>query len=227
LDEAEAALMERPVVAVVSTSPPVATHLVARRLKRRFGVPWVADFRDPLRGNPFRTRRWFFPYDALLERMLFRNADALIANTDTLAEMWNRRYPEFSGKMSVIWNGFDPEDRIAPAVKASRGRRVLAHVGTLYGGRHPGRVLSSLVRLIDQLIDAGLVTRNEDINDRRAKTLHLTAEGRKRATQLEKALVSFRRTLFRDIPQADVETSIRVLDELSGAIAKYERSVTD
>lgn len=35
----------------------------------------------------------------------------------------------------------------------------------------------SLVRLLDKLVDAGLLTRREDATDRRAKTLHLTKAG--------------------------------------------------
>ena len=146
--EAEAVLARQPVAAVFSTSPPIATHLVALWLKWRRGLPWVADFRDPLWGNPFRSRRWFFPYDALLERLLFRLADALIANTDTVAAMWRRRHPERAAKVALIWNGFDPEDRAEPSPPNPGDRRVLAHVGSLYGGRHPGRLLTSMARLI-------------------------------------------------------------------------------
>jgi glycosyltransferase involved in cell wall biosynthesis len=158
LAEAEAVLALRPAVAVLSTSPPVATHLVALWLKRRHGLSWAADFRDPLRGNPFRSRRWFFPYDALLEGLLFRHADALIANTDTLAAMWHRRHTGIATKVSVIWNGFDPEDRAEPSPTSPGNRRVLAHVGSLYGGRHPGRLLSSFVRLLESgVLDADRV----------------------------------------------------------------------
>jgi glycosyltransferase involved in cell wall biosynthesis len=148
LVEAEAVIGRHPVCAVLSTSPPVATHLVALWLKRRHGLPWVADFRDPLWGNPFRPRRWIFPYDAMLERRIFRHADALIANTDTTAEMWRLRHPDAARKVNVIWNGFDPEDSIEVPPVADSGRRVLAHVGSLYGGRHPGRLLVSMARLI-------------------------------------------------------------------------------
>ncbi|MEO6809981.1 MAG: glycosyltransferase, partial [Isosphaeraceae bacterium] len=144
----EVVLAQRPVAAVLSTSPPVGSHLVALELKRRHGLPWVADFRDPLRGNPFRTRRWFFPYDGPLERLFFRQADALIANTDTMANLWRRHHRKIDGKVSVIWNGFDPEDQFDPTPPDSGSRRVLAHVGALYGRRHPGRLLASLVRLI-------------------------------------------------------------------------------
>lgn len=86
---------------------------------------------------------------------------------------------------------------------------------------------SSLVRLVDQLVDAGLVERAEDENDRRARTLKLTAEGRKRADQLENALLPFRRNLFRGLPAADIDACIRVLDSLCGAVARHEKAQPD
>jgi len=148
LSEAEAVLASRPVSAVFSTSPPVATHLAALAIKLRYGLPWIADFRDPLWGNPFRARWWPFPYDRGVEGLIFRHADAVIANTDATAELWRGRRAGIDRKLEVIWNGYDPDDRVKALPVGERGRRVLAHVGSLYGHRHPGLLLSSLVRLI-------------------------------------------------------------------------------
>jgi MarR family transcriptional regulator for hemolysin len=104
-------------------------------------------------------------------------------------------------------------------------------IGRLGDGVRPGAVAealgleaSSLVRVIDQLVETGLVKRNEDASDRRAKTLHLTAEGRKRAAQVEAALLPFRRTLFQGVDAADIHACLRVLDALKVAIADYEAS---
>lgn len=133
---------------VLSTSPPVAAHYAAGWLARRFGLRWVADFRDPVADNPFRKRRWIFPYDAWLERAIVRGADAVIANTSDFAASWKQRYPQYASKLSVIWNGFDPEGRPHPAPLASRKQRVLAHIGQTYGGRKPTLLADSLNRLI-------------------------------------------------------------------------------
>jgi len=140
-------MADNPVSAVLSTSPPLVTHLVALQLKRRYGVKWIADFRDPLRDSPFRTRKGTGWYNAMLERWIFRNADVVIANTAPLADAWGRRYPQWSYKIAVVWNGFDPEEAYGPAPIPPRNSRVLAHVGSLYGGRHPGVLLSSIERL--------------------------------------------------------------------------------
>lgn len=139
-----------PISVLLSTSPPLATHIAALWLKRRYGLKWVADFRDPVLGNPFRARKYSQPYNALLEARLIRNADSVLAVTDVTADAWRTRYPEWSHKIQVIWNGYDPESAPSAAPLPARDYKVLAHVGSLYGGRHPSALLASVDRLISR-----------------------------------------------------------------------------
>lgn len=135
---------------VLSTSPPLATHLAALRLKQRLGTKWIADFRDPLMGNPCRTRKFGKVYDGALERCIFGHADFLIANTESTAEIWRERYPQWAGKIRTIWNCFDPEEVLRPLVIPRRPQALLAHVGSIYGLRDPRPVLSAVERSIAQ-----------------------------------------------------------------------------
>jgi MarR family transcriptional regulator, transcriptional regulator for hemolysin len=100
-------------------------------------------------------------------------------------------------------------------------------ISRLGDGVRPGRVAEavgieppSMVRIVDQLVAAGLVLRQDDPTDRRAKTLSLTASGKRIADKLEKALAPFRRELFQDMPQADVEACVRVLVRLDQVLAE-------
>jgi Glycosyltransferase Family 4 len=133
---------------VLSTSPAVSTHLAAMRLQRRHGVKWIADFRDPVVGSPFRTGSERF--DAFLEPRIFQRADALIANTDALERAWLDRYPQHRQKISLLWNGFDPDESIAAAPIPSRDHRLLTHTGDIYGRRHPGQLVASITRLTER-----------------------------------------------------------------------------
>lgn len=99
-------------------------------------------------------------------------------------------------------------------------------IGRLGNGVRPGAVADalgleppSLVRVIDQLVAAKLVERHDDLGDRRAKTLHLTATGRDSAARLEAALSPFRRKLFENIDAADIAACARVLSQLDLALA--------
>ena len=78
---------------------------------------------------------------------------------------------------------------------------------------------SSLVRIVDHLIESGLVARHEDPQDRRAKILRLTDEGRKTAELMDSALRPFRRKLFGAFEPGDVEACLRVLAGLPEVIA--------
>lgn len=138
----------RPVL--LSTGPPMTTHAAAWWIQRRYGVRWLADFQDPLVGNPFRPGRRAALFDPWLERAFLRRADVIFANTDTVAELWQRRYPRWAAKIQVLWNNFDPEERLAPQPLPPRDHKVLAHVGAIYGARDPELLLAAVRRLLER-----------------------------------------------------------------------------
>jgi glycosyltransferase involved in cell wall biosynthesis len=144
----EQILREHGRCSIISTSPPVGSHLVAWRLKQKHGIPWVADFRDPILGNPGRPRKWARAYDAWLQERIVANADAVVCVTDAVAAEWKKRYPSHAAKIHVIWNGFDPAAGFGPKPIPPRSKRVLLHAGVLYRQRHPKSLLNSLDRLV-------------------------------------------------------------------------------
>lgn len=80
----------------------------------------------------------------------------------------------------------------------------------------------SLVRLLDQLSAAGLVERRDDPRDGRAKTLHLTAEGRALAKVIEAAVDRVRAELLSGIDDRDLATTVRVLAVFEAAVDAAE-----
>lgn len=150
LREARRLMKSWPFQAVISVSPSIASHLAALRIKKRFPkVIWVADFQDPFVGNPFRIESEYLKrFQARFEADIFANADILSANTDTVREMWASRYPQYAGKMTVTWGGWDPDEGVGPLPVRPRERPHLSHVGAIYGGRIPNAFLESLHRLV-------------------------------------------------------------------------------
>jgi hypothetical protein len=84
-----------------------------------------------------------------LERTISKTATITIANTDAMAERWKNDHPQRSDHIHLIWNGFDPEDRIRPLPLPRRDYRVLSHVGALYQGRNITPLLESFHRLFE------------------------------------------------------------------------------
>ena len=89
---------------------------------------------------------------------------------------------------------------------------------------HVGIEGTSLVRLLDQLCEAGLVVRRDDPEDRRAKTLWLTAEGEQLAERIEGAIARLRSCIFAEISEADVEATLRVLEALEHAHTRLQQN---
>ncbi len=145
---ASAALDRHAARVVISTSPPVATHLVALNLRRRHRFAWVADFRDPIVGNPFRQRWHGRIYDNFLEGRIVKHADAILVNTDAALESFARRFPRHRQKFHLLWNGFDPEEPLSARPVPARSHRMLAHFGSIYGPRQPGMLVGAMARLM-------------------------------------------------------------------------------
>jgi MarR family transcriptional regulator for hemolysin len=85
---------------------------------------------------------------------------------------------------------------------------------------------ASLVRQLDQLVEAGLVERREDVVDRRAKTLHLTPAGTRARAKIEAALDTMRDSVFEGVSDADLEACLRVFAVLESRLGRNARSGT-
>ncbi len=152
-----AAIRRRRPEVIYSTSPYMTAHLIAARLARRTGVPWVADFRDPWCDNPFRSlgftslRRW----DEWLERRTLRRAAHVVCTTSTMRDRFAERLPFVREKSSVITNGFDAEllTGLTPTRVAPVEDLVLTHCGQFYGPRRPQVWFDALRRVLDQPSD--------------------------------------------------------------------------
>ena len=73
---------------------------------------------------------------------------------------------------------------------------------------------SSVVRLLDNLEQAGLIQRREGETDRRAKTIHLTPRGRAIADRAETVARRVRQDALAGLSDRDIETTIRVLERI-------------
>ena len=69
----------------------------------------------------------------------------------------------------------------------------------------------TLCRMVDRLEDAGLVERRPDLNDRRARRLHLTDKSREKLTRLRERLDAMVEEMLAGLSVADREDFVRLL----------------
>jgi glycosyltransferase involved in cell wall biosynthesis len=116
---------ETPVAACMAEHTPDAGLFLARRFARRFGVPWVADFRDPIL-QPLRpmARKLYAP----VARRLLATAAATINVTPALARADGALFKRPS---HCIPNGFDPDEfRHLPEARRN-GCLLIAYAGNI------------------------------------------------------------------------------------------------
>ncbi|MCF4113127.1 MULTISPECIES: glycosyltransferase [Dethiosulfovibrio] len=94
--------------AIISTASPFSSHVVADKISRDFGIPWIADYRDLWSDShltDYSSLRRFF--DRRLEKRTLRSASKVVTVSKPLAD----RLEDLLGRsVDVITNGFDQED---------------------------------------------------------------------------------------------------------------------
>jgi MarR family transcriptional regulator, transcriptional regulator for hemolysin len=79
----------------------------------------------------------------------------------------------------------------------------------------------SLVRLLDRLVEHGLLERRPDPRDRRANRLFLTASGRQLVDDLDSLRDSIASDVLQDIPATAIETSLGTLRDIKERIKGF------
>lgn len=120
---------------IFSTSLPNTCHLVAFVLKKKFRIPWVADFRDLWTRNPFITYpRAILKVEEKIERNVIENADRVVTITEPMTMSFVERYPDQPReKFSTIPHGFDLDD--FKSLKAGNQKFTMTYTGSIYGLR--------------------------------------------------------------------------------------------
>lgn len=144
---------------IFSTSGPVTNHLIGQALSQEFASKWVIDFRDPWTQNMHRSGiAWRDRWEERMEAKVMKQADAVTTVTATFAKNFRAKYGETIKRLELIYNGFDQADfdDLQPLMK-QEGKFHAVYAGILYQKRNP----RLLLRAIKELIDEGLVDRND------------------------------------------------------------------
>src|ERR1035437_940676 len=79
----------------------------------------------------------------------------------------------------------------------------------------------SQVRLLDRLVEHGLLERRHDPRDRRANRLFLTPSGRQLVDDLDGLRDSIATDVLQDVPAAAIETSLETLRDIKERIKGF------
>lgn len=133
--------------AVITTGPPHSVHLIGRELKRKTGVSWFADFRDPWSQWEFLDTLPMSSFvrkkHGKLEQSVLKEADAVM----TISPTFQKDLEKLAHRnVKLLTNGFDPSDiplGFSPT-KKERGKLHLVYSGIIDSIRNPIPVLEAM-----------------------------------------------------------------------------------
>lgn len=142
-------IIEKGIDIIITTGPPHSVHLAGLKLKKKTGVKWIADFRDPWSTidylDEFYLSTLAMRLHKKMERNVLINADKVIA----VSQNWKTELEELGRKnVEVITNGYDELDfeRYNPITPS---KFVISHVGFVSAYRIPHALLKALDRLCE------------------------------------------------------------------------------
>lgn len=90
-----------------STYPIYSSMLIAKRLSKKFKIPWIADFRDPM-WTQFHSKTLLH---RKIDKAVIEESTHIVTVTHGMKALYCDRYPQIdSKKISVVHNGYNEMD---------------------------------------------------------------------------------------------------------------------
>lgn len=141
--------------AIWSTYPIATAHMIGQTLQRLSGLPWIADFRDPMaqEGYPADPRTWE-SFRKIEERAL-ASASYCVFVAPGAARVYRERYPAVPAeRIAIVENGYDEESFVGFETWDKEpllpGTFTLVHSGIVYPSeRDPTHLFRALRSMLD------------------------------------------------------------------------------
>lgn len=139
------------ITAVITTGPPHSIHLIGRKLKKKTGILWLADFRDPWTQwdlyEEFPMLNWVRKRHEKMEKKVLQGADKVL----TINNYYKNEFQRLGGlDVEVISNGYDEDDFVHYEQKRP-DKFTIRHIGVLDEMRNPQPFLEALSNFVERL----------------------------------------------------------------------------
>jgi hypothetical protein len=120
---------------IITSGPPHSLHLIGKSLKRKTGIKWLADFRDPWTTihyhKSLKLNKRSQKKHLELESEVLTNADLVVVTSDNTKKEFQKIT---HSPIEVITNGYDVKKKIIPNLDS---QFTLVHIGSLLSNRNP------------------------------------------------------------------------------------------
>lgn len=145
--EASKFLKKENIDAIVSIGPPHTTHLIAKKLSKKFLIPFYPVFIDPWVDisyyRNFKRSKLTLTIDNHFEKAVVENANKIIFVTQSLKEDYIRKYSRIKDKSFVLYWGYNEDDFKDLSLSSSEdehklsNEKVIVHAGNIFDYQNP------------------------------------------------------------------------------------------
>lgn len=142
--------------AIWSTYPIATSHQIGAILQKRSGLPWIADFRDPMAQKGYPPDPDIWKCYKKIEEEVFINSRFAVFTSPSTAKMYLERYNKTLDHTVLIENGYDEESFIGLEASAiNKGplcieKKTLLHSGIIYPHeRNPSQLFQGIRSLYE------------------------------------------------------------------------------
>ncbi|MBM4140174.1 MAG: glycosyltransferase family 4 protein [Nitrospira sp.] len=154
---------------IISSSEPRVCHLIGYFLKKKAGVPWIADYGDP----------WIYPVPISpefkckkkiierIERNILKRVDAISVTSEGIKKLYLERYPSLNEeRIHVVTQGFDPV-MFSQVKKEMSSKFRIVYCGSFYKNLRDPMAFFKAIKEMDkeniEVIIAGRINEFADI----------------------------------------------------------------
>ena len=137
-----------------SISVPYSSHLIALELKKKYHLPWIAQFYEPWGDNPYRLKKkWIWDKNKEWEKRVAEDADVIIHNSEEMVEAWKKKYGKMvEDKIYSLPMSFDFDKyQTVHHSSSNRDKLHICHIGNFYRLRRADVFLRSLAAMFEEI----------------------------------------------------------------------------
>jgi len=141
---------ENKIDAIVSIGPPHSSHLIGRKLSRKFNIPFVPILIDPwvdiIYYRGFKRSKPTLCIDNRLEKSVLEGSTHTIFITESMREDYINKYNFIKNKSSVLYWGYNEDDfeSISQTIFSKKSKvlekethKTLVHAGNIFDYQNP------------------------------------------------------------------------------------------
>ena len=141
--------------AIITTGPPHSMHLIGLELKKKLGIKWISDFRDPWTEIDYfqqlpLTKKATKKHQDLEQEVLIKS-DMVVVVGETMKE----KFLQHTKRIEVLTNGFDTIEDLS--TQKLDEKFSITHVGLMNSDRNP----TILWKVLNEISNTNLNFKND------------------------------------------------------------------